>query len=423
MRIPMSLTRQVVLAMLLSLAIGTAISASGSSTLEAAAAFIQPIGTLWVNAIRMSVVPLVVSLLIVGVASVEETKDIGRLGLRTYSVFIALLLVIAVYAALVAPALFAWMPADTGNSLALGNTASSTVTEGMRKLPTLGEWLVSIVPTNPIRAAADGDMLPLVIFSILFALACLKTASEVRQPVLGFFKGVSAAMLVLVRWIIALAPIGVFALMLPLASRIGATAAGALGYFVLINCAMLVVVLVLLYPLAVFAGGISLRSFARAVLPAQAVAMSSRSSLASLPALIDGARKLELPPTIKGFVLPLAVSTFKSGGPVSGVAGAVFLSHLYGVPIGPADIALVAIVSTVLTFATPGIPSGSLILMTPLYTSIGLPAEGIGLLIAVDLLPDIFKTVTNVTADMVAATIVSRRSILPFLEQPGVSGV
>ena len=408
MRIPMSLTRQVVLAMLLSLAIGTAISASGNSTLAAAAAFIQPIGTLWVSAIRMSVVPLVVSLLIVGVASVEETKDIGRLGLRTYSVFIALLLVIAVYAALVAPALFAWMPTEAGSSLAPGNTASSAVTEGMRKLPTLGEWLVSIVPTNPIRAAADGDMLPLVIFSILFALACLKTATEVRQPVLGFFKGVSAAMLVLVRWIIALAPIGVFALMLPLASRIGATAAGALGYFVLINCGMLVVVLVLLYPLAVFAGGVSLRSFARAVLPAQAVAMSSRSSLASLPALIDGARKLELSPTIKGFVLPLAVSTFKAGGPVSGVAGAVFLSHLYGVPIGPADIALVAIVSTVLTFATPGIPSGSLILMTPLYTSIGLPAEGIGLLIAVDLLPDIFKTVTNVTADMVAAVVVSR---------------
>jgi Na+/H+-dicarboxylate symporter len=410
MRIPMSLTRQVVLAMLLSLAIGTAISASGNSTLAAAAAFIQPIGTLWVSAIRMSVVPLVVSLLIVGVASVEETKDIGRLGLRTYSVFVALLLVIAVYAALVAPALFAWMPAETGSSLARGNPASSAVTEGMRKLPTLGEWLVSIVPTNPIRAAADGDMLPLVIFSILFALACLKTATEVRQPVVGFFKGVSAAMLVLVRWIIALAPIGVFALMLPLASRIGATAAGALGYFVLINCGMLVVVLVLLYPLAVFAGGVSLRSFARAVLPAQAVAMSSRSSLASLPALIDGARKLELSPTIKGFVLPLAVSTFKAGGPVSGVAGAVFLSHLYGVPIGPADIALVAIVSTVLTFATPGIPSGSLILMTPLYTSIGLPAEGIGLLIAVDLLPDIFKTVTNVTADMVAAVIVSRRT-------------
>lgn len=419
MRIQMSLTRQVLLAMLLSLAGGIAISASGNPTLSAAAAFIQPIGTLWVSAIRMSVVPLVVSLLIVSVASVEDTKDIGRLGLRTYMVFIGMLIAVAAYAAIVAPPLFAWMPADAGKAFALAGTTPAAVAEGVRKLPTLGEWLVSIVPTNPIRAAADGDMLPLVIFTLLFALACLKTPMESRQPVLGFFKGVSAAMLVLVRWIIALAPIGVFALMLPLAARLGATAAGALGYFVLVDCAMLAVVLLLLYPLAVFAGGISLRSFARAVLPAQAVAMSSRSSLASLPALIDGARRLEVSPTIKGFVLPLAVSTFKAGGPVSGVAGAVFLSHLYGVPISAADVALVALVSAALTFATPGIPSGSLILMTPLYTSLGLPAEGIGILIAVDFLPDIFKTVTNVTADLVAAAVVSRRtgSILTVHEE------
>lgn len=419
MRIQMSLTRQVLLAMLLSLAGGIAISASGNPTLSAAAAFIQPIGTLWVSAIRMSVVPLVVSLLIVSVASVEDTKDIGRLGLRTYMVFIGMLIAVAAYAAIVAPPLFAWMPTDAGKAFALAGTTPAAVAEGVRKLPTLGEWLVSIVPTNPIRAAADGDMLPLVIFTLLFALACLKTPMESRQPVLGFFKGVSAAMLVLVRWIIALAPIGVFALMLPLAARLGATAAGALGYFVLVDCAMLAVVLLLLYPLAVFAGGISLRSFARAVLPAQAVAMSSRSSLASLPALIDGARRLEMSPTIKGFVLPLAVSTFKAGGPVSGVAGAVFLSHLYGVPISAADVALVALVSAVLTFATPGIPSGSLILMTPLYTSLGLPAEGIGILIAVDFLPDIFKTVTNVTADLVAAAVVSRRtgSILTVHEE------
>lgn len=415
MRVPMSLTRQVLLAMVLSVAGGIAIAASGNQLLLGIASFIQPLGTLWVNAIRMSVVPLVVSLLIVSIASVENTQDIGRTGIRTYAVFVAVLCGAAAYAALVAPAVFAWMPVDAGKAITIGNAASA-VAESARKLPTFGEWIVSIVPTNPVRAAADGDMLPLVIFSLLFALACAKTPLEVRQPVVGFFKGVSAAMLVLVRWIIALAPIGVFALMLPLAARMGVTVAGALGYYVLATCALIALELVLLYPLAAIAGGIPIRRFARETLPAQAVALSSRSSLASLPALIDGARKLEMSPTIKGFVLPLAVSTFKAGGPITWVAGAVFLSRLYGIPLGATDIALVAVVSIVLSFATPGIPSGSLVLTTPLYTSLGLPVEGIGILIAVDFFPDIFKTVTNVTADMVAAAIVSRgaddRSIL-----------
>ena len=407
----MSPTRRVIIALAAGLAGGLAISASQDARLLSIASFVEPVGKLWVNAIRMTVVPLVVSLLIVSVASVESAGALGRIGVRSLIVFATMLLSAAVAAALLAPALFELMPTGLGRAVVSDSVAvaANKAAEGARNLPSFGEWLASLVPVNPVRAAADGDMLPLVIFSILFALASASTAQAVRQPLISFFRAVSEAMLVLVRWIIALAPIGVFAIILPLAARMGTSAAGALGYLILVVCGMLTLELLILYVVAVSVGRVPLRTFARAVLPAQVVAFTTRSSLASLPALIDSARKdLKLPEPVTGFVLPMAVSTFKITAPVTWIANAVFLSHFYGVPLGPREIAILAALSIVLSFGSPGIPSGSLIMAAPLYASFGLPVEGIGILIAVDFLPDIFKTVTNVTGDMTAATIVAR---------------
>jgi Na+/H+-dicarboxylate symporter len=239
-----------------------------------------------------------------------------------------------------------------------------------------------------------------------------------------FFQGVSETMLVLVRWIIALAPIGVFALMLPFAARMGASAVGALGYFVLVICTLLFVQMVALYPVAVLAGGVPLRRFAFATFPAQAVAFSSRSSLASLPALIEGAKDgLRLPPEIAGFVLPLAVSTFKITAPITWLAGALFIARLYGIALHLPEIVRIAAVSVILSFSSPGIPNGSLVLVAPVYASLGLPVEGIGILIALDVFPDIFKTLSNVTADMAVATILARghRATGPALAPDAVS--
>jgi Na+/H+-dicarboxylate symporter len=221
-------------------------------------------------------------------------------------------------------------------------------------------------------------------------------------------------MLVLVRWIIAVAPLGVFALMLGFAARIGSSAVGALGYYVLTICALLIVQTVVLYPVTAVAGGVSFQEFAVAAFPAQAVAFSSRSSLASLPALIEGAEGgLRLPHEIAGFVLPLAVSTFKISAPIVWIAGALFIAKLYGVDLDARQVVLIGALSVILSFSGPGIPSGSLLMVAPLYTSLGLPIEGIGILIALDVFPDIFKTVSNVTADMAAAIIIARGSRVP----------
>ncbi|HYN82523.1 MAG TPA: dicarboxylate/amino acid:cation symporter [Gemmatimonadaceae bacterium] len=409
----MSLTKRVVIALALGLIGGMAVAASGDQRLFSLVSFLEPLGTLWVNAIRMTVVPLVVSLLIVGVASVSDMSTIGRMGARTLTCFVLLLLMTATLAVIIVPPIFTLLQIDPSSSASLRAAESAAGTAGTlstRQLPTFGQWLVDVIPTNPVKAAADGAMLPLVIFSLLFSIALTRIASDTRAPVVHFFRAVSDAMLIIVRWIISLAPIGVFVLALALASRLGAIAAGAMAFYVVVVCSVFILVLVLLYPVAAIFGRVSVTEFARAASAPQAVAVSTRSSLASLPALIDSAeRGLGLPPAVSGFVLPLAVATFKVTTPPTYVVGALFVAHLYGVQLSVEQIVTLAALGVILSFSAPGIPSGGLIVLASVFPGVGLPVEAIGILIALDVFPDAARTVANVTADLAVATIVARR--------------
>ena len=402
---------------LLALALGTALgavaAATGSRPLATVVDGLAPLGTLWVNAIRMTLVPLVVSMLVTSVAGVADVRAVGRLGARALVWFVVLLVGCAVISALAAPALFRHVPVDAHAAAALRAHAGA-VASAPAEVPTVGGFLTGLVPVNPIKAAADGAMLPLIVFTLLFAAAVTRLAPEPRALVTGFFRAASEAMLVVVGWVLALTPVGVFALAAGLGRDLGAGAIGAVGGYVLILCGLITVVTLLCYPVAALFGRVSVRTFARAVLPAQAVAVSSRSSLASLPALIAGFRaayggSLGERPAVTGFVLPLAVSTFKLDTPVADLAGPLFLAHLYGVPLGPGQIATMTLVTIAMSFSNPGIPSGGLFVVTaPVLLAVGLPLEGIGLLIAADAIPDVFNTLVNVTGDMTVATILAR---------------
>jgi len=181
-------------------------------------------------------------------------------------------------------------------------------------------------------------------------------------------------------------------------------------YVVLVSSVTTAYCILVLYPAASLFGGISLRAFARAALPAQAVAFSSRSSLAALPALLDPVReRLAMPVSRSSFLFPLAVTLFRSGAAVGIVIGALFVAKLYGVPIGPVQLGAIAATTLVTTFSIPGIPGGSIIVMVPVLLAAGLPAEGAGLLLAVDTIPDMFRTTTNITGNVTAAVILDRR--------------
>jgi Na+/H+-dicarboxylate symporter len=400
---------RVLLALIAAILLGVAIAASGNPMLIRAADAITPIGTLWVNAIRMTVIPLVVSLLITGVASVSDIKSIGRLGGRTILVFVVLLIGVAAVVVPLAPVILALLPAHPALQLPAGavEAANEIAAPGQRQ--TFSAWVVSLLPANPIAAAANGTMMPLILFTLLLALAISRSSEASRQTLTHFFRALSEAMLVLVRWIILVAPVGVFALVLPLAVHAGATLAGAIGVYVVGYSIASIAVTLLLYPVVAIFGRIPVRPFARAALPPQLIAFSSSSSIASLPALIKTAEdNLQLRERVTGFVLPLAVSTFKIAGPVSWTVGALFVAWFYGVPLSAGSAATIAFAAVFLAFGVPGIPRGAFIMLTPLFLAIGLPPEGIGILIAVDAIPDVFATVLNTTGDLAAAAIVAR---------------
>ena len=407
----MTESTRVLLGLGLGLAGGLAIAASGNATLVATADAVAPAGQLWVNALRMTVIPLLVSLVVTGVASASSMGALGRVGARTVAVFIAMLAGAALLAIPLGIAAFSWLSRVVTERPALPPGAVEAAQAVANDSPALGfaAGLTSLIPTHPIGAAASGAMLPLILFTLLFALAVAYAPADSRDVLLKFFRALGDAMLVLVRGVIWFAPVGIFALTLPLGAHGGASFAGAIGFYIAAYSVACVLFVLLLYPVLAVVAGLPMRRFARAALPGQLIAFSSSSSIASLPALIRGAdEELKLPTDATGFVLPVAISTFKFAAPVSWTFGTLFVAWFYHVQLGPMDYVTIAFAAIFLAFAVPGVPRGAFLMLAPLFLSIHVPVEGIGILIAVDAIPDLFATVLNATGDLAAAVLVTR---------------
>ncbi|HEY9478579.1 MAG TPA: dicarboxylate/amino acid:cation symporter [Gemmatimonadaceae bacterium] len=419
----MSLTLRVLIGLVAGLVAGIVISLFPS--FNGVVPVVEPFGTLFINAIRMTVVPLVFACLLVGVADAADARVIGRLGRRSIVVFVIVALAAAAFGALLAQPLLELLPIDAASSeslRAMAASASAATEAGTKQLPTAAEWFVSLVPVNPVKSAADGAMLPLIVFALAFGIALLKLPERRREPVILFFRTVFDAMLVLVRWVLDLAPYGVFALALPLAARLGISAAGAVAYYMALVALVCVLFGILLYPAAALLGRVPIREFARATAPAQAVAFSARSSLAALPVMIEEATTtLKLPAEISTFFLPLAASVFRTGSAAMLTIGVLFVARLYGVELAPTQLATVIVTATLVSFSVPAIPAGSILVMVPVMMAAGVPIAGIGLLLGIDTIPDMFRTTLNVTGSMAAATVVAREGRAPvstLVEQP-----
>ena len=264
------------------------------------------------------------------------------------------------------------------------------------------------MPVNVFKAAADGGMLPLIVFSVAFGVALTRIAADRRVAVVAMLRGIADAMVWLVGWVLTFAPLGVFALAVPLGALMGPAAAGALVSYIALLSIVAGAFTLLLYPLTVVVAREPLMAFARACAPSQAVAFASRASLAALPASLEGARQLGLPESLSAFFLPLAASMFRVGGAIAQVVGVLFLARLYGVALAPPQLVTIVLISTVTSFTIPGIPAGAIIVMAPVLVSVHVPVEGIAILIGVDTIPDMFRTTANVTAWLGGASIVAR---------------
>jgi len=408
----MSFGTRVVIGLVAGLAVGALLAAANNPAWLQVVPTLEPVGTLWLNALRMTVIPLIFSMLVTGIVAAAETAATGRVATRAITIFLIGLTAAGLLSAVLMPLFLAAWPVDPQAAEALRAAASASHAE-IPQLPPMREWIISLIPVNPIGAAAGDSVIQVVIFALFFGFAASKLAPETRAPLLAFFDAVTQTMFKIIQWVLWFAPVGVFALALKVGANGGLHAAGALVQYVLMMCALGIIVTVLAYPVAVVLGRTRLTTFARAIAPAQAVAISTQSSLASLPAMVTGAREqLGISERVTDITLPLAVSMFRITSPLFNLGIVIFIAHVSGVPLDFTRMAIGVALSVLTSFSVAGLPSQFSLFNTtvPISLGMGVPMELLPLIVAVEVVPDIFRTVGNVTADVAVTTVVARRS-------------
>jgi len=407
-----SLTNRVLLGLVAGFVLGLGLAGSTSPAVGLLLAVMAPVGTIFINLIRMTVIPLVASMLIASVGSLAASGALGRAGARAATIAVAMLALTTVTTVLIAMPVLARIQIDQSAALALRgpSVASPAAAAAPPGSPAIAQWFIDLVSPNVIKAAADGAMLPVIVFAVLFGLALAGVGAERRDAVLRVIQGVADAMQRLVAAILELAPFGVFALAVPLASKLGLAAAGAVvAYIVLVVLLTILAAALLLYPVGIVAGRMSPQAFVSFCTPAQAVAFASRSSLAALPAMVESGERASLPPIVSRFILPLAASVFRIGAAVAMPVGVLFLARLYGMTLSPTQLASVVFTVILSSFAVPGVPGGSIIAMVPVLAAVNIPVDGIGILLAVDTIPDMFRTTANVTGSLTLAAVLRKQ--------------
>ena len=391
--------------------LGLALAAWNPIVAAQVADVVQPFGKLWLNALQMTVVPLVLALVVVGVNTATDAAASGRIARRAIVVFILLLLLGALFTAAAAPPLFALFPHNPALRGALDHAVVGAAAQAAPVSWTAA--LVAMVPSNAIMAAAQSAMLPLVVFALFLGFALTRIAPARRLMLVEFFQGIADAMIVIVRWVLWVAPLGVFALILGVCARSGLSMLSALGVYVLAEIVLYLAVTAMMYAVAVFWGGEKLRRFAAALLPPQAVAISTQSSLASLPAMLESAeQRLGYPQQVNALVLPMAVTLCRLTSPVQYMTSAAFIAWAYGIQLSPGQLVAGALLAVVISLGSVGLPGAVTFIATnlPVAQAMGVPVGPLGLMLAVDTLPDAFATLGNVTADVTATGVVARQS-------------
>ena len=401
-------------ALLLGLVVGIYLNSAGAGAeaWKPLRSFVSGVGTGWVNAIRVLALPLAVANLMSALLKESNARAAGRIGAASLALFCTFLLLAFGLSLVVVPQILRGLPVDRDMVAAFSRTAS----EHTQKLsgnqavePAFGDFLTNLVPRNVVKSALQEDILPLLVFAVGFAMALRRARPENGEVVIRFIHGTAEALFVMVRWIIFCTPVGVFAIALNCTADAGIKVAGILGQFMLVECGLMLVFLAMLYFITAAGSGMPVGRFARAAWPAQIVAMTTRSSLASLPALLECAEDgLRLNPTVARMVLPLAVSVYRANRPLSAITRLFFVAHFWSVPLSPGRIAAFTATIFLVSFSDLGIPGGTRFQSVPAYLAAGLPIEGVILLEVLEPVADIIKTLLNVTADLSVAVVADR---------------
>ncbi len=363
------------------------------------------IGTLWLRALQMTIIPLVASLLVLGIAQMIGAARAGSAAVKFLVLVFGVLIAGGIFAALAMPLVLGAIPIPEA---AAGFLAE--VPEGEQQVPGALDFLASLIAPNMIAAAAETAMLPLTIFFALFAVAIAKLPEDQSERLLGFFHALANAMLLIIGWVLWFAPLGVLALAFGVGLRSGGGAFAALAHYILVVSAMGGFILVLAYVLAWLLGGINPLRFASALIPAQAVAVSTQSSLASLPAMLDSSTRLGLRERTSEFVLPLAVAIFRATSVAMNLAVALYVAALAGVEVSLPLIVVGIAVAVIISIGSVSLPGSISFVVSigPIALAMGVPIEPLALLVAVEMLPDIMRTLANVTMNVAVTSAVDR---------------
>ncbi len=407
----MKLHTSILLGLVAGAAVGGAARLAGAP-LQRAVLLAEPLGTAFIRLVTMVVVPLVIASLFVGVASLGDVRRLGQIGGRSLGWFLATTVAaatIGLATALVlhvgrnAPAVAFASQAANGADAPDGVSAAG-----------LGKALLALIPQNPFAAAAQADLLPLIVAVCLFAAAATAIGEERRRPLLSFFESVNDVAMVLIRWLMALAPAAVLVLIAATVARSGlAMLRSLLWYAVVVVIALGIHVGAVLLPLLRARAGLGVGGFLRAVGDALLLALSTASSSATLPVSMAAARdRLGIPNEVASFLLPAGTTLNKNGAAVYKAVTAVFLAQVYGLHLDPVRLGVILITASVAAFAGAGVPGSSLVTTLIVLNAIGLgprAAAGIALVTGIDRPLDMCRTTVNTLGNLVGAAVVARR--------------
>jgi Na+/H+-dicarboxylate symporter len=408
-----SLSVQIAAGLVLGLLLGLVASVSGQAWLISLATGVEPIGTIWINLIRMVVIPLVVCALVSGVAGLGDLGRLGRLGARTFAFYFGTLLLAALLGLVLALVMvpLAAMPPEVASSLrSAAQAGAEDVAAQAQRVQGFRQFLVELVPANPVKAAADGALLSIIVFAVLLGAAVASLQEGPRRTIISVTDAVTDAIIRLIHWVMRLAPIGVACLSAPVAARFGWHMLASLGVFIgTVIGGMTVFGLVVYLGLARALASLNPRRFWSAISPAAAIGFTTGSSMAALPAMLDIAgSKLHISQPVASFVLPLGATLNRPGTAVYQTVAALFLASLYGVSLAGVQYAIVISTVFLMTFSVAAVPSATLFTLAPVLIAAGVPVEGIALLLGVDRIPDMFRTGLNCLGHMTAAAVVAR---------------
>jgi proton glutamate symport protein len=404
-----SLSVRVVIALLAGLALGAAAAAFGGDAAKRGIELVEAFGSLWLNALRMTVVPLIFAVMVTGIAGVADAAATGRLAARALVWIVALMTFGAVFALGFAQVFYAIWPV-TGAAAAALRAGATAAPDVAKAAPTFVGFVSSLAPENVLKAASDNAILPLVVFAAFFGFATTRLPEARRQAISDFFDSIGQIMITIVRWVLWAAPVGVFALALGVGLRAGVGAAGVIAHYVTAIVLGNIGITLVAYLMALL-WRLDFGKFVRAVAPVQVTAFATQSSLACLPAMIERCRDdLGVPDRVSGLVLPLAVSVLRITGPVANFGVALFLVQVYGLHPSAMTYLGATLVAVATSMASVGLPGqvSFFASIAPICLSLGLPVDLLPILIAVEVIPDIFRTVGNVTGDMALTAILAK---------------